>query len=270
MGRVLEFPTILFSAGKSKAGCPGSRGEGQGPGGRGGGRGGLTLTCKVQLPHKLGCFSKSDIRINTQTQLHAHMRRRLCVPEGGDLGPPAPGSSKARASPVSGVAMLRCPRGRRGRAGESSGEGCLFSELLSISTQVTRNQIHGSGAPQACAAGHACGQPVGWLEGPVSPFQGSGEKGCRQRVKGARRDVLSPAPRGPGLREDVSSPGAVGRGLGSPRSFTGMWVPGKRIHTVWSQKGGAAGQFMTLAISSRVLIAMVWVSFGACRPEYRS
>lgn len=221
VGRVLEFPTILFSAGKSKAGCPGSRREGQGPGGKGGGRGGLTLTCKVQLPHKLGCFSKSDIRINTQTQLHAHMRRRLCVPEGGDLGPPAPGSSKAGARPVSGVAMLRCPRGRRGRVGESSGEGCLFSELLSISTQVTRNQIHGSGAPQACAAGQACGQPVGWLEGPVSPLQGSGEKGCRQRrVKGARRDVLSPAPRGPGLRE-----GGGASLISRPPWRGGPWVP---------------------------------------------
>lgn len=62
---------------------------------------GLTLTCKVQLPHKLGCFLKSDIRINTQTQPHAHMRRRLCIPEGGDLGLLAPRSSKAGARQVS-------------------------------------------------------------------------------------------------------------------------------------------------------------------------
>lgn len=110
VGRVLEFPTILFSAGNSKADCPGGRGEGQGPGERDGGQGerGLTLTCKVQLPHKLGCFSKSDIHINTQTQRHAHMRRRLCIPEGGDLGPPAPGSS---AAPWGGVGQVS-PRGK--------------------------------------------------------------------------------------------------------------------------------------------------------------
>ena len=47
---------------------------------------------------------------------------------------------------------------------------------------------------------------------------------------------------------NVSSPGSIGRGLGSPRSLTGMWVPGK-VYTVGNQKGGVAVQFMTLAIS---------------------
>lgn len=55
----------------------GGKGRALGRGAAGKGLGGSTLTCKVQLPHKLGCFLKSDIRINTQTQLHAHMRRRL-------------------------------------------------------------------------------------------------------------------------------------------------------------------------------------------------
>lgn len=75
----------------------GKRGEGrEGRGERGGGQGtgGFTLTCKIQLPHRLGCFLKSDTRINTQTQLHAHMRRRLCIPKGGDLDLPAPGDPR--------------------------------------------------------------------------------------------------------------------------------------------------------------------------------
>lgn len=206
-----SFPQSFSLQGRARLAVQGAGERRRALGGGAAGEGGLTLTCKVQLPHKLGCFLKSDIRINTQTQLHAHMRRRLCVPEGGDLGPPAPGSSKAGAG--------------RGRAGESSGEGCLFSELLSTSTQVTRNRIHGSRAPQACAAGHACRQPVGWLEGPVSPFQGSGEKGCRQRrVKGARRDVLSPAPRGPGLRE-----GGGASLISRPPWRGGPWVPRRPV-----------------------------------------
>lgn len=71
-------------------------GEGKavGRGAAGKGLGGFTLTCKIQLPHKLGCFLKSDTRINTQTQLHAHMRRRLCIPKGGDLDLPAPGAPR--------------------------------------------------------------------------------------------------------------------------------------------------------------------------------
>lgn len=66
-------------------------GERRGPwgGGQQARNSGLTLTCKVQLPHELRCFL-SNIRINTQTQPHAHMRRRLCIPEGGDLDLPAP------------------------------------------------------------------------------------------------------------------------------------------------------------------------------------
>lgn len=48
----------------------------QGPRERGCGQG-AHLTCKVQLPPKLGCLLKS--RINTQTQLRAHMRRGLQV-----------------------------------------------------------------------------------------------------------------------------------------------------------------------------------------------
>jgi hypothetical protein len=53
--------------------------QGSGQRGRRARGSGLTLTCKVQLPHKLGCFLKSDGRIHTQTRLHAHMRR-LCIP----------------------------------------------------------------------------------------------------------------------------------------------------------------------------------------------
>lgn len=45
--------SIPFSVGRASATLQ-SRGEAQGPGGGSGGRGGLTLTCKVQLPHKLG------------------------------------------------------------------------------------------------------------------------------------------------------------------------------------------------------------------------
>lgn len=169
----------------------GGEGWALGRGVAGEGMGGLTLTCKVQLPHKLDCFLKSDIRINTQTQLHAHMRRRLCIPKGGDLGLLA-SELQGRSQP-----SLRSPLG----CGESSGEGCLVSEVLSTSTQTTLNQIHASWVPRACAsvcAPTACVLARGsWLSLPG--LQGMG---CRQRrVKGARGDVLSPTPRGPGLRE---------------------------------------------------------------------
>lgn len=213
MGRVLEFPTILFSAGNSKAGCRGGRGEGQGPGERDGGQGtwGLTLTCKVQLPHKLGCFLKDDIHINTQTQLHAHMRRKLCIPEGWDLGLPAPKELQGRSWPSLCLGSSPQPPGAgRGGAGESSGEGCLFSEVLSTSTQMTGNQIHRSWVLHACAARHACGQPVCWHEGPVSPLQGSGEGGCRQRRVKGPAETSSPPPHG------VL---ASGRGEGPPLSL---------------------------------------------------
>lgn len=85
---------------------------------------------------------------------------------------------------------------------KSSGEGCLFSEVLSTSTKTTLNHIHARWGPRACTPMFVRRQPVCWHQGPVSPLQGSGEQGCRQsRVKGARGDILSPAPQGPGLRE---------------------------------------------------------------------
>ena len=43
---------------------------------------------------------------------------------------------------------------------------------------------------------------------------------------------------GPGLLEDVASPGGVGRGFGSPRPFTGMWMPGKCTHSAESERRG--------------------------------
>lgn len=79
---VLESPVVLFSAGNSNAGWQGGGMRGGRALGRGAaGKGlGAHLTCKVHLPPKLGCLLKS--RINTQTQLRAHMRRGLCIPEG--------------------------------------------------------------------------------------------------------------------------------------------------------------------------------------------
>lgn len=61
----------------ARGGMRGGRALGRGAAGKGLG---AHLTCKVQLPPKLGCLLKS--RINTQTQLRAHMRRGLCIPEG--------------------------------------------------------------------------------------------------------------------------------------------------------------------------------------------
>lgn len=80
--RVLEFPMILFSAGNGNAGWQRDGVRDRALGGGAAGKGlRAHLTCKVQLPQKLGCLLKSSI--NTQTQLHAHMRRGLSSPRMG-------------------------------------------------------------------------------------------------------------------------------------------------------------------------------------------
>lgn len=152
--------------------------------------------------------------MNTQTQLHAHMRRRPCIPKGGDLTcPQAGGTSKAGDGQVFASDPPQPPG-----SGCILCEVCLFFEVLFLSTQ-TLKQICESWVLQACAAGYGCGQPVCWLQGPVSPLQGSREWGCRRDEGGRQRGPL-PRPRGPGLRE-----GGGDFLISQPPWQGGPWVP---------------------------------------------
>lgn len=151
--------------------------------------GGFTLTCKIQLPHKLGCFLKSDTRINTQTQLHAHMRRRLCIPKGGDLDLPAPGAPRQE------PAVSAAPWGGVSPLGKTA-----WALQFCPPAPGRLNQTHASRC-RACASVYAQAACVLAGGARLSPpgLQGMGVQ--TEEGEGAHRDVLSPTPRGPGLRE---------------------------------------------------------------------
>ena len=208
--------------------------------------------------------------MNTQTQLHAHMRRRPCIPKGGDLTcPQAGGTSKAGDGQVFASDPPQPPG-----AGRVLCEGCLFLEVLFPSTQ-TLEQICESWVPQACAAGHGGGQPVCWRQGPISPLQGSGEWGCRRGEGGPQRRPL-PRPRGPGLREGggaslISRPPWQGgpwgprRPVGAPGAAS--LTPGKRVPEstgAAAAAGGAVGPpGARLPLASRAPRSCRWRRAGS-------
>lgn len=79
-----SFPQSFSLQGTAKLAAEGvGRGKDPGEGDDGQGAQGLTLTCKVQLPHKLGCFLNSDIRINTDTATRTHAEKALHSPGWG-------------------------------------------------------------------------------------------------------------------------------------------------------------------------------------------
>lgn len=154
---------------------------------------------------------KSDTRINTQTQLHAHMRRRLCIPKGGDLGLLASRQESATSPPPSD--SLKHSRWW-GQAGESS-LGWLLG-LQGAAHQAPKpllSQIHASwgflccelACVQLCMLAQDCLARVQSLPSRALGYVGADRGG----VKGPT-ETSSPPPHG-AL--------ASGRGEGPPLSL---------------------------------------------------
>lgn len=214
-------------------GRQGPRERGCGQGARGSPNMQSPAAPKTRLP-----FEESHKYTNTATSTHAE---RALHPRGAPGQEPAP-------SPPSG--LLQHPW-----AGPARGLWILstrypdHSELNPCERGASCLCFRELPCAQLCLLAQDTSLP-GWS--PVSPLQGSGAQGCREGVKGARRDVLSPAPRGPGLREGggaslISLPPWLGGPLVLRRLVGGPVAaslkPGKAVpeSTGAAAAGGAVG-----------------------------
>lgn len=184
---------------------------------------------KTRLP-----FEESHKYTNTATSTHAER---------------APGQEPAP-SPASG--LLQHPGPGRGLWILST-RYPDHSELSPCERGASRLCFRELPCVQLCMLAQDTSLP-GWSPGsPRAPgLQGSRAPGCREGVKGARRDVLSPAPRGPGLREGggaslispppwLGGPSVLRRLVGGPR--VASLKPGKGVpeSTGAAAAGGAVG-----------------------------